>query len=309
MSQFIKSVTFTFLLFWSVFAVQARGQAPDIAAIAKVVKDTTWQAKTEFGINFNQGSFNTAWTGGGVNSISLGVFFNALREFKKGKHTWRNDLQSQYGIVKNAGLQPRKSFDRLFLDSKYGYELGKHWSLVGVINFQTQFARGYTFETRPDSGEIRKKISNFLAPGYLTEAIGIQYNPVPYFYMTFSPGALRQTFVIDDEVYLNTPDQTNYGVPVGKKVRNEVALAQLIANFDKNLTENINLKWRYQLFASNDKHRNTSFHTDHRLDASITAKIHKYFNVNVSAIMLYDDDQIARVQWAQALSIGFLYKF
>src|SRR5690606_7640761 len=157
--------------------------------------------------------------------------------------------------------------------------------------------------------EIRKKISTFLAPGYLTEAIGIHYNPVHYFYMTFSPGVLRQTFVIVDVVYVNTLDQTEHCVPAGTKLRHEVALALLIANFDKNLTENINLKWRYQLFASNDKHRNTSFHTDHRLDASITAKIHKYFNVNVSAIMLYDDDQIARVQWAQALSIGFLYTF
>ena len=63
------------------------------------------------------------------------------------------------------------------------------------------------------------------------------------------------------------------------------------------------------MFASSDKDRNTAFHTDHRLDAGITAKIHKYFNVNLSAIMLYDDDQVARVQWAQALSVGFLYAF
>lgn len=309
MFNFQRTVTLSIILFFAVVAQTVKAQVPDVAALTKAVKDTTWQAKTEFGINFNQGSFNTAWTGGGVNSISLGVFLNALREFKKGKHTWRNDLQSQYGIVKNEGVNPRKSFDRLFLDSKYGYELGKNWSLVGNVNFQTQFAKGYNFITHPDSGEIRKKISNFMAPGYLTEAIGIQYNPVPYFYVTFSPGALRQTFVLDTDVYVNTPDQTNYGVPVGKKIRNEVALAQLIANFDNNIAENINLKWRYQLFASTNKDRKSSFHTDHRLDASITAKIHKYFNVNLSAIMLYDDDQIARIQWAQALSVGFLYTF
>lgn len=285
------------------------GRSQDIAALHKAISDTTWKSKTELGANFNQGSFNSAWTGGGVSSISLGVFFNALREYKKGKHTWRNDFQSQYGIVKNQGLDARKSFDRLFFDSKYGYELNKKWSIVGNVNFQTQFAAGYIFETDSGDVEIRKKISSFMAPGYLTEAIGLQYNPVPYFYVTFSPGALRQTFVLDTDLYVNTPDQSNYGVEIGKRMRNEVALAQLIANFDKNIAKDINLKWRYQLFAASNKDRQVAFHTDHRLDATITAKIHKLFNVNLGVIMLYDDDQIARVQWAQALSVGFLYAF
>jgi hypothetical protein len=288
-------------------ALSANGQ--DISALNKAVKDTTWKSKTEFGANFNQGSFNNAWTGGGVNSIALGVFFNALRELKEGKHTWRNDLQSQYGIVKNQGLGARKSFDRLFFDSKYGYDLSKSWSLVGNVNFQTQFAPGYNFETDADGMEIRKRISSFLAPGYLTEAIGIQYSPAPYFYVTFSPGAFRQTFVMDTSLYVNTPDQTNYGVEIGKRFRNEVALAQVIANFDKEIAKDITLKWRYQMFASADKNRNVAFHTDHRLDANITAKLHKYFNVNLGVIMLYDDDQVSRVQWAQALSVGFLYAF
>jgi len=291
------------------FTLTAGAQNPDIAALTQAVKDTTWKSKTEFGANFNQGSFNTAWTGGGVNSVSLGVFFNALREFKKGRNTWRNDLQSQYGIVKNEGQGARKSFDRLFFDSKYGYELGKNWSLVGNVNFLTQFASGYNYETDAEGNEIRKKISSFMAPGYLTEAIGIQYNPVPYFFVTFSPGAVRQTFVVDTELYKNTPQDSNYGVPIGKKLRNEVALAQLIANFDKDIAKDINLKWRYQMFAATSKNRATAFATDHRLDANITAKIHKYFNVNLGVIMVYDDDQVARIQWAQALSVGFLYSF
>ncbi len=282
----------------------------DIVALTTAIKDTTWKSKTEFGANFNQGAFNDAWTGGGVNSISLGVFFNALREYKKDKHTWRNDLQTQYGIVRNQGSTARKSFDRLFFDSKYGYEIGKNWSLVGNVNFLTQFAPGYVYETGADGKEIKHRSSGLLSPAYLTEAIGLQYNPVPYFYATFSPGALRQTFVVDKELYRYTPDERNYGVPINKIVRNEVALMQLIANFDKDIAKDINLKWRYQLFAAIDKKgRATPFTTDHRLDASITAKIHKYFNVNLGAILIYDDDQISKVQFAQALSVGFLYAF
>jgi hypothetical protein len=70
---------------------------PINAARLKTSKDTSWR-KIEFGANLNQGSFSSNWTGGGVNSVALGVFFNALSENKKGKDSWRNDFQSQYGI-------------------------------------------------------------------------------------------------------------------------------------------------------------------------------------------------------------------
>lgn len=84
------------------------------ASRLKAEKDTTWR-KIEFGANLNQGSFSSNWTGGGVNSVALGLFFNALSEMKKGKDSWRNDFQSQYGVVRNKGQQSRKNVDRIFL--------------------------------------------------------------------------------------------------------------------------------------------------------------------------------------------------
>ncbi len=45
----------------------------------KTPGDTAWK-NIEFGANLNQGSFSSNWTGGGVNSIALGLFFNALSE-------------------------------------------------------------------------------------------------------------------------------------------------------------------------------------------------------------------------------------
>lgn len=46
---------------------------------------------------------------------------------------------------------------------------------------------------------------------------------------------------------------------------------------------------------------------DNRLDAQLTAKINKYVNVNLGAIVVYDKDQSSKIQFAQALSIGFLF--
>ncbi|KAA0990222.1 DUF3078 domain-containing protein [Dyadobacter aurulentus] len=277
---------------------------PINAGRLKTPGDTVWK-KIEFGANLNQGSFSSNWTGGGVNSIALGLFFNALNEKKKGKNSWRNDFQSQYGIVRNKGQLSRKNVDRIFFDTKYNRELNSKWSLFANVNFLSQFGAGYIYSDSPDSSQVKKKVSGILSPAYLTEAIGIEFRPVPYFFIDFAPGALRQTIVVDKDLYVNTPDQKNYGVPIGKRVRTEAALIQIVANFDKDIAKDINLKFRYLMFSS-FKH---PLNIDNRLDAMLTAKINKYVNVNLGGIMVYDQDQSNDVQFAQALSIGFLYSF
>jgi hypothetical protein len=270
----------------------------------KVPGDTAWK-KIEFGANLNQGSFSSNWTGGGVNSVALGLFFNALNEKIKGKNAWRNDFQSQYGIVRNKGQQSRKNVDRIFFDTKYNRSIGSKWSLFANINFLSQFGDGYNYSATPDSTDAKKKVSGIFSPAYVTEAIGIEFRPASYFFIDFAPGALRQTIVLDKNLYVNTPDQNNYGVPIGKSFRTEAALIQIVANFDKDIAKDVNLKFRYLMFSSFKRPGNI----DNRLDAMLTAKINKYVNVNLGAIMVYDDDQSNKVQFAQALSIGFLYSF
>ena len=209
--------------------------------ILKVKGDTAWK-KIEFGVNLTQGSFSSNWTGGGVTSIALGAFFNALSEKKTGRNSWRNDFQSQYGIVKNQAQGSRKNLDRLFFDTKYNYELTEKWSLFANFNLLSQFGNGYNYSTAPDSVGFKTKVSGLFAPAYLTEAIGIEYKPVPYFFIDLAPGAVRQTIVSDRNLYKTIPE--NYGVKIGRRIRNEVGIAQLVANFDKDLAKNINLKFR-----------------------------------------------------------------
>lgn len=277
--------------------------------ILKVKGDTTWK-KTEFGINLTQGSFSSNWTGGGVSSVALGAFFNAMSEKRKGKNSWRNDFQSQYGIVKNKSQESRKNLDRIFFDTKYNYELKGPWSLFANFNLLSQFANGYIYSSSPDSIGAKRKVSGLFAPAYLTEAIGLEYRPVPYFFVDIAPGAVRQTVVSDRNLYRTLSE--NYGVKVGKRIHNEVGIVQLVANFDKELVKDLNLKFRYLLFTAYNKNQITNkreFKNDHRLDAMVTAKVARYFNVNLGAIVIYNKSQADKVQFAQGLSVGFLYTF
>ena len=129
--------------------------------------------------------------------------------------------------------------------------------------------------------------------------------------MQFAPGAIRQTILGNKDLYLDidrlSPEYkfSNYGVERGKAIRNEVAIMQLVMNYNKDLVKDVNLKWRYQAFAS----AKDLAAIDNRLDAQLTAKFAKYFNVNIGLIAIYDQDQIAKMQLAQSINFGFLYSW
>ncbi len=267
-------------------------------------KDTSyWKKSSQFGANFSNAGFSD-WVAGGQNATGFNVFFNTKGEYTRDKTTWVNDLQLQYGILDN-GSGSRKSIDRLFFDSKVGRKLSKVWSLVGGLNFQTQFTAGYKYG---ETSAKDIKISNLFAPAFITEYIGVEWKPKPFFSMVFAPGAFRQTIVSDEGVFQKNDKgviQPAYGVPVGDSFKNDVAIMQFVAAFDKDIAKNVNLKLRYQLFI--DAKNLPS--TDNRLDAKLAAKINKYFSATFDLILLYDDDQSFQIQQARNLGLGFLYTF
>ena len=275
----------------------------------EAVKDTSyWKKKSQFGVNLSQGTFSNSWQGGGINNIALGVYLNSKGEYTKGPNNWVNDFQFQLGAIQNRGDAFRKSIDRLFFDSKYGYKLGtkSQWLFFANINFLSQVANGRDF-----TNDRRPFISGFFTPAYITEAIGLEWKPNKFFNMQFAPGAIRQTILGNKDLYLDidrlSPEYkfANYGVERGKAIRNEVAIMQLVMNYNKDLVKDVNLKWRYQAFAS----AKYLAAIDNRLDAQLTAKFAKYFNVNIGLIAIYDQDQIAKMQLAQSINFGFLYSW
>jgi hypothetical protein len=270
-----------------------------IAACFAQTDTTYWRKSFSAGANINQSSFSSNWKAGGVNSIALGLFLNAKANYLKDKTSWDNTSELQYGIIKNAGQDMRKSLDRIFLDSKIGYQLSSKWNAFFSSNFITQFAPGFKYNT--DAAGSDSLISNFMAPGFLTFALGFEYKPVPWFSLRLSPFAPRFTFLIDDEVGLIE----RYGVPVGKTIRTEWLAAMVQADLDKDIATNLNLKVNYMGYAN---YEILAFNTiDHRLSTMITAKINRYISVNLTGIMLYDRDQDTAIQFSQALALGILY--
>lgn len=261
-----------------------------------------WKKAFQAGTNFNQSSFSNNWKGGGSNSLAVGLFLNSRANYEDTNISFANDFQSQYGFQKNAGLLTKKNIDRLFFDSKIGYKLKPKLNVFVSVNFLSQFYKGYDFTKDSVGNEVETMISEFMAPAYLTGSLGFEYKPASYLWMRFGTGTFRQTFVLDTTLYKSQPK--NYGVPVGKKMRSEIAF-QFIINFDKDIAKNINLKTNFMAFAD---YRNLQA-IDSRLDLILTAKINKIFNVNITASMLYDQDMDFKIQYSQMLGIGILFNY
>jgi hypothetical protein len=262
-----------------------------------------WKKKLNFSLNLNQASFSSNWKAGGISAFGFNTLFNYRANYKEGRISWDNDIDLAFGFVNNSGLGYRKTIDRIYLDTKYGYDISKNWALFSSLNFLTQFSKGYNY---PDD-DSEQLISDIMAPAFITGALGFEYHPVEYFKVRIAPIAPRITIVQDPRRFTQTVGPEPYGVDSTKNVRFEWLGFQLMAEFDKKIYENINLKWRYAMFANYETL--DAKRIDHRLDLDIIAKVGKYINVGLGGILLYDYDQDTGAQLSQVFSIGFIYTF
>lgn len=269
----------------------------DITAKNKVkevkVSDTTspWIASVLFGLNGTQTSF-VNWAAGGRTNLSLLGFIDGNVSYRKDKLKWDNDLKIALGGVKYFDKTTLRNYDktddRIDLSTTLGYEFKKHWLASITAGFKTQMLSGYMEPT----DTLRS--SAFMAPGYLSAAIGIEYAPFDYLNVFLSPAALKYTFVNDQRLAnlgsygVQAAELNSLGevVTAGKKFRQEYgAYFRLI--FNKELVKNINMKSRLELF-SNYIHKPQN--VDVNAEVIFTFKVNSWFSASLQWNLIYDDD-------------------
>lgn len=270
-----------------------------------------WKHWTKFGLNLNQSSFSENWSAGGVNSISWSTTGWHKSEYNKGGFNFTTEMDFRYGKVKNEDQLAKKNTDRLFWDNKLAYKFADNWSVFTSVTFESIFDVGYNYGRDADTGDeiITGIRTAFMAPAHITESLGLEYKPDNTFSLRLGTGTARQTIVLDDRV-VPAADGSRFGVEAGKTIRNELAF-QITANLDRNLSRNLNLKSRYNLFA--DYQEITK--PDHRFDATLTARITSVISVTMRGEMVYDrgfiaeGDDRAKIQYSQAMALGVLFSF
>jgi len=254
-----------------------------------------WSVLGKNSLMFNQAAFSN-WVGGGANNIGwlAGTDYNIT--YEKGKDLWENIIVLNYGQNNTQGIGMRKTQDVINVSTNYGRQFSKSWYLSGGAGLLTQFAAGYEDGNNPEA----KKISNFMAPGYLNFGLGITYRPNDNLTVTMRPANARWTLVLDKELQL----AGNYGL----KQDGDSSLLQFgflgTALYKVKLMENVSLTNTASVFS------NYLDHPDRLVlayGAVLNLKVNKFLSSNITVDVLYDHNQIQKTQLKQTLGIGLAY--
>ncbi len=260
-----------------------------------------WYISGNNGLQFNQAAFSN-WIAGGVNSYSLTANIDYEFNFTRGRHIWDNRVLLNYGVLRNEGEDYRKSNDVIDLTSSYGYEFIRNFYFAASTNFRTQFTDGFDYNVQDSITGDYKKISNFMAPGYLSFGLGVDYKPNENLQVNFHPFTSRFTFVQDRDL--------QFAGSFGLKEDGDTYLyefgAYLGARYKFNIWDNISYDNRIGIYSN---YLDQPFNMDIAYQGVLDFKVNNFISAQATINLFYDEDQIQRTQVKQTLGVGLTYKF
>ncbi|NLO50687.1 MAG: DUF3078 domain-containing protein [Bacteroidales bacterium] len=291
-----------------------------------------WKISGVTSLTLNQASFSN-WTSGGENSVAVSALGKLFADYTHGNFSNNNALTLKYGMLKKeSDDHARKSEDLIELISQFNQKFSKDWSATGQLNFNTQFANGYTY---PDDSTV---VSKFMSPAYLTIAPGLLYKPVEYFSILMTPITARTIFVLDQDL----ADVGAYGVDAatydsidgvrvktddGKNVKLKLG-AFVEFYFKKEIKTDLTLESRLNLFYNylqDDNLPDDKLPLDLNWQTFFNYKLNKWFSANLFVHVAYmpgdvfiDRDVLSgknkplpneKLQLLQTFGLGFAYNF
>lgn len=261
-----------------------------------------WTKKGNASLMFNQSTFEN-WLAGGENNISGTVGLNYDFNYKKGKWSWDNKFIASYGIVKTRNSSfAKKTDDRLYFNSVVGKQATDRWMYTLLLNFRTQFTKGYNYGKDENGAETRQEYTNFLSPAYLLIGPGAQYTRDENFKINLSPATSKFTFV---DSGFTLPEEAYFGVKEGDWMRYELGFnANVYYKLD--VIANVTFENILNLY-SNYLEDPQNVDIDYQLN--IVMKINRYLTTNLQFQTIYDDNAYRGFQVRQVFGVAANYGF
>jgi len=306
-------------------AAAAATEAAQVAEAAPKFKDY-WTESLKTNITLGQTSL-TNWAAGGDNTVSLAAYVDGNANFKKDAMFWNNRLQLDYGFL-YASSKPilQKSSDRIYLESKWGYQIKDKLFFSANYDFKSQFSTGYTYGTpsqdiidkyaaTPGSSieslsgadlrnawrDARVGKSGLMSPAYTNLALGIDWKPKDWFSVSFAPltggyvivanEAYRKAYSMKYKKEYREMDQADIDA-LGNKAYMSHRF-EFGARLKVDLKAQINERFTYttQLVIFEDYIKDHKLYPCPRInwDNRIDWKLAKYFALTVTTNLIYDD--------------------
>ncbi len=274
----------------------------------KHVDPLPWTLFGTGAVGFTQTALSN-WAKGGESSLSMLLIGKYIANYSKKYVKWENSAEFRLGIFSSKTRGLEKNDDKMEFQSRLGISAFKKWYYSGESNFRTQIAKGYKY---PDK---ENPISAFMAPGYLTFSLGMDYKPNKRFSLFLSPLTSKTTFIRDTAMI----DPNNYGLEPGKKKLWEPGVIVKM-NWHYLIKENITYDTRAEIFSN----YNFPFQKYNVFwEQTLVLQVTQYISTRINTQVVYDYNtkfpvtdadgveiaQKAKWQFKELFTVGFNYKF
>ncbi|MDL1913954.1 MAG: DUF3078 domain-containing protein [Bergeyella sp.] len=260
-------------------------------------KERHWSISGQNSLTLNQATFSN-WINGGANNIAWISRVNYNFTYQKDKNLWDNNIILAYGQNSTQDIGKRKSQDMINITTNYGKQISRHWFISTGAGLSTQFAPGYEDANNPKA----KKLSNFMAPGYLNLGIGFTHMRNKDLVIIMNPANARLTMVLDKELQV----ANSYGLlNNGESLLLQFGFYGSVA-YNLKIMESITMVNKGTVFSNylkNPERLVLSY------SAIINLKVNKYISSVVTLDLFYDHNQIQKTQLKQTLGVGLSYNF
>lgn len=262
----------------SLAQVDSKVASDSLAFAALKVDSIPWKYKAIFGAGLNMTELNN-WTGGGQDAVTIRALMIGSLDYAHELFSWENDLDLGYSITKLGEQEFRKADDRIIFGTKASMKQNDWLRYTAFVDFRTQFYVGYNYDKQDSLGNF-EKISNFMAPGYLTGSLGAEWTPLPEFKMLVAPIASRSIFVMDDDLAATGA----FGVRPGENTLTDIGCV-VNASLNWEIAENVTWKSRLNMFG---RYEAIDLWVV-TLENGILMKVNSWLSVGILTDVFYDD--------------------
>jgi hypothetical protein len=269
-----------------------------------------WVYNADARLNVSQAAYRNWEEGAGNNSLALAAGLGG-EAMKRGQQ-WiqAHELRLAFGLLNQEGQELRKAEDEILWNSSLRYEGDGFFRIFNptiAINLRTQFAKGFDYSSNPFEGEVPEgdprleleapvETSQFFAPAFITESLGLTYEPISDFTLRFG-AASKQTIVTEREF------RVLYGVSEGKVARVEAG-AEFASSFDRQITENIQYRSQLDIFLSLNQLERPP---DARWDNTLSLSVNNWLSTDLQFVALFDQDITDKIQLKETISVGLSF--
>lgn len=254
-----------------------------------------WKHTLVAGLTITQVSY-TDWAQGGENALAYTLSIDGKSVQDLTMTNWSNSYKLAYGQTRLGAKGLRKTDDKIELESVLAYKLGTLINPYASATFKSQFDDGFKYD---DATNTKKKISSALDPMYLTQAVGVEYQPMPQL-KTRLGAALRE--VMDGQKYGYADDAATKTTIESSKTEGGL---ESVTDVEIKIEANTLFTAKLEMFAP----FNNIDVVVVRSDNTISSKLNKYISLVFNVQLINDRTVTARTQIKEGLAMGISYTF